>query len=164
MITSNRKRPFLSNVVRTLNTLVIILLLIFSVNLSAASSTSIGGNVVLPYDSVGLIDLPPYDTCHCPKKIDYTPPETRSYDPHSQLLYFKEMEAGRITFYMDAYYGHDLKIEIQNVKGEKVMEKRIESVELQYFRVDLAAWECGDYYVLLVNGHGEVEQYSFVID
>lgn len=88
----------------------------------------------------------------------------KSYDPHSQLIHFTELEAGRINFYMDAYMGQSLCMKIQNKEGEVVANLDTKKVDQDHIQVDLAAWDCGTYYVLVIDTYGEVSEYSFVID
>ena len=54
---------------------------------------------------------------------------SNSYDPHSKLLYYTELEAGRVTFYIDAYYGQSLKLDIHNRSGGKVRSIEMKSVD-----------------------------------
>ncbi|MFK7810349.1 MAG: hypothetical protein AB8F74_21270 [Saprospiraceae bacterium] len=154
--------------VQKIYSFVILLLLVSTTGLQANANLMERSGPITPPNAIyekmlkhlTIVDTCKFSATNSKKRSDVS----RSYDPHSMLIFQTELEAGRVTFYLDAYHGQSLAMEIQNDSGQVVADLGREKVNRNYIQVDLAAWDCGIYYILLMNDHGEVEQYQFVID
>ncbi len=144
----------------------VILLLSFS-SLPVAFASSLSGNgtagiVPSPTDSVVLGEEDTQVVCGCLEKPAAA--VRKSYDPHSELLYYMEEEAGRVAMHLDAYYGRSLRLTVFDDSGKKKADFEFSFVDKPLQYVDFSAWDCGTYHIQLNEGEEVRRCYAFLVE
>jgi hypothetical protein len=87
-----------------------------------------------------------------------------SYDPHQQLIYEVEIESGRLICQVDAFHNQALTIIVMNQYCGQMTLIDMPVVKKNYLHLDIAAWDCGKYTIMLVDTHGELGFYHFTLE
>jgi hypothetical protein len=87
-----------------------------------------------------------------------------SYDPHQQLIYEVEIEAGRLICQIDAFHNQALTIIVMDQYCRQMALIDMPMVKKNYLHLDIAAWDCGKYAIMIVDTHGELGFYHFTLE